>query len=116
MPEQNRNGISWLAKRNPLGRDPRLPQATATLKELIRTALSLDGEATVSVSEMACSRQDCPPRETIILIFPPAGPAIRLSIHKAIIDIGPQDITNACKNGADTTEADATTASPAHRD
>lgn len=89
------------AGRNPLSRNPRLPEATALLKDWTRTALELGDDAVISINELACSQPDCPPRETVLLVLRMDAPALRLSIHKAIIDVTAEDVTTASLNGAD---------------
>lgn len=98
--------------RNPLARNPRLPEATAAIKEWARTALGLDEDAVVSINELSCSQPDCPPRETVLLVLRSGAPAIRISIHKAIVDIGEPDVLDACLGSADVLEARATPGPP----
>lgn len=87
---------------NPLARNPRIPAATAAIKNWTRTALGIGGETAISINELACSEPDCPPQETVVLILKSGAPAMRLSIHKAIVDICEQDIVDVCKQGAET--------------
>lgn len=82
--------------RNPLGRNPRMPAATAAIKDWTRTALDIGDDVVVSVNELACPQPDCPPRETIVLVLRAGAPAMRLSIHKAILDVVEQDVIEAC--------------------
>lgn len=91
--------------RNPLARGPRLPEATAAVRRWTRGALGLDEDAVVSVNELACARPDCPPRETVLLVLRSGAPAIRVAIHKAIVDIGEEDVVGACLGGVDTLQA-----------
>lgn len=93
--------------RNPLARSPRLPAATAAIKEWARAALGLDEDAVVSINELSCSQPDCPPRETVLLVLRSGAPAVRISIHKAIVDIGETDVLDACLNSADVLQARA---------
>ncbi|WP_156953424.1 hypothetical protein [Afifella pfennigii] len=92
-------------QRNPLGRNPRIPAATAAIKDWTRTALRLEDEAVISVNELSCSKPDCPPRETVVLILRSGAPATRISIHKAIVDICERDVIDASLNRADTLHA-----------
>lgn len=82
-------------QRNPLGRNPRIPAATASIKNWARATLSLEDETVISVNELSCAEPGCPPRETIVLILRKGAPARRLSIHKAILDICEQDVIDA---------------------
>lgn len=89
---------------NPLARNPRIPAATAAIKNWTRTALGIGDETAISVNELACSEPDCPPQETVVLILRSGSPAMRLSIHKAIIDICERDVADACKQGVEPLE------------
>lgn len=91
--------------RNPLARNPRIPAATAAIKGWTRGALDLDDDAVISVNELSCPKPDCPPRETVVLVLRTGAPAIRISIHKAIVDVGEQDVVDAHMNGADSLAA-----------
>lgn len=86
---------------NPLARSPRIPAATAAIKQWARSALGIDDETVISINELACSEPGCPPRETVLLVLEAAAPAMRLSIHKAILDIAEQDVIDACLHGGD---------------
>lgn len=90
-----------LARGNPLSRNPRLPEATALLKGWTRRALNLGDDAVVCVNELTCSQPDCPPRSTVVLVLRANTPALRLSIHKALVDIGEEDVIAARLDGAD---------------
>lgn len=81
--------------RNPLGRNPRIPAATAAIKGWTHGVLDLDEEAVISVNELSCPKPGCPPRETVVLVLRPGAPAIRFSIHKAIVDVEEQDVIDA---------------------
>src|SRR5690606_23424458 len=93
--------LSFKPAGNPLSRNPRLPEAMARLKGWARTALRLGDDVVISVNELACSQPDCPPRETVMLVLHLDAPALRLAIHKAIVDIGEDDVIAACRDEAD---------------
>lgn len=86
---------------NPLGRNPRIPAASAAIKNWARSALQLEDDAVICVNELSCSKPGCPPRETVVLILRSGDPATRLSIHKAIIDICERDVIEASIGSAD---------------
>lgn len=92
-------------QRNPLARNPRIPEATAAIKNWTRDVLDIDEEAIISVNELSCPKPGCPPRETIVLVLRSGAPAMRISIHKAIIDVSEQDVIDARLNGVDTLQA-----------
>lgn len=87
--------------RNPLRRNPRMPAAAAAIKAWTRTALDIGDDVVISVNELACPLPDCPPRETVVLVLRTGAPAMRLSIHKAILEVVKQDVIEACAGGAD---------------
>lgn len=91
--------------RNPLGKNPGIPAATAAIKGWARTILGLDESAVVSINELSCAKPDCPPRETVILVLRPGAPALRLSVHKAIVDVTEADVTGARLKGVETLQA-----------
>lgn len=58
-------------------------------------ALLPPGDPVISVTELACTEEGCPPRETVILVMWPAEPAWKLRVHKAMVDIVETDIVDA---------------------
>lgn len=97
----NRNGeiLTNPLARYRLGRNPGIPAAVAAIKTWTRSCLGLGEETAVSVNELACSQVGCPPRETVVLVLRTDAPALRISIHKAIADIGEPDVAEACSRG-----------------
>jgi hypothetical protein len=69
--------------------------AVGRIKGWARAALDLPAEVALSVTELACSAEGCPPRETVILVMPPGERARKYSVHKAIPDVTEADIS-AC--------------------
>lgn len=86
---------------NPLARNPRLPEASTAIKRWARSALGLSDEHAVTVSEIACSVPGCPPQETVVLILPTAGGALKLSIHKAVLNVTEEDVRKAAETTLD---------------
>lgn len=70
-------------------------QKLADLKSWTRDRFGLDEQVTVSVNELACALPGCAPKETVILILNPVGSAQKLSIHKAVLDVGQDDVSSA---------------------
>lgn len=94
--------------RNPLSRNPRIPEATAAIKGWTRAAMRIGDEVVVSVNELSCSKPDCPPKETVVLLLPSGAAPSRISIHKAILDICERDVVEACRHGVEILEARST--------
>lgn len=72
--------------------------AIGRIKAWTRVALALPAETTLSVTELACAEPGCPPRETVILVMPAGGRAMKYSVHKALADVVEDDI-RACADG-----------------
>lgn len=73
----------------------RRAEASARIKDWTRAALGLDEATRVLVHELACSRPDCPPRETVILVVPADGPPYKLALHCAMDELGEADLARA---------------------
>jgi hypothetical protein len=69
--------------------------AVGRIKDWTRAALGLPPGVALSVTELACAAEGCPPRETVILVMPPGDRARKYSVHKAIPDVTEADIA-AC--------------------
>jgi hypothetical protein len=66
------------------------------LKTWAREILALGEDDVVSVTELACSRPGCAPRETVILLLPAGGGIHQMSIHRAMADVTREDVIEAC--------------------
>jgi len=73
----------------------RRAEAAARIKDWTRAALGLDGETRVLVHELACSRPNCPPRETVILVVPAEAAPFKLALHSAMDDLSEADLARA---------------------
>lgn len=72
---------------------------TSHLRQIVRDELDLSEDDTVTVSEMACSKQGCPPVETVISIFPAGEEAYLIRVCKAIADVEAMDVLTALAFG-----------------
>ena len=70
----------------------------AEIRALVVKQLGLDDEATVMISEWACTEMGCPPIETIVAILCPDKPARKFKIHKAIGDIKDDELLDLLGN------------------
>ncbi|MCX5576740.1 hypothetical protein [Kaistia terrae] len=61
--------------------------ASARIKDWTRAALGLDDGVRVLVHELACSRPNCPPRETVILVVPVDAPPFKIALHKTMQEL-----------------------------
>jgi len=53
------------------------------VKGWVRAALLLDVDATVLVSELACTEPGCPPVETVIAVLD--GVSLKVTIHRPLV-------------------------------
>lgn len=72
---------------------------TSGLRAIVREELDLGEDDTITVSEMACSKQGCPPVETVISIFPAGEETYLIRVCKAIADVEPMDVLTALAFG-----------------
>lgn len=68
---------------------------TTELRRLVRDELELGPDDTLTISEMACPKQGCPPVETVISIFPANEESYLLRVCKAVSDVDPMDVIAA---------------------
>ena len=83
---------------NPLDRHGSIDRAdrAAAIQVWTRQNLPLTEETAVSVSEFACAKPSCPPRQTVILVLSEDMSIQKMSIHKAIADVCEADVFDAC--------------------
>ncbi|WP_265976035.1 hypothetical protein [Brucella intermedia] len=86
--------VNPLSRKRPIGFSERV----AEIKNWTRIALSLDEQVIVSVNELACSQPGCPPRQTVVLVFSDAPSAVKLAVHKSLLDIIEADIVEAAQS------------------
>jgi len=73
------------------------PDRVRRIKETVRERLALDDETTVTVSELACLEEGCPPRETVIGVLRKGHPSLQAKLHKSLADLGDDDIALLCQ-------------------
>jgi hypothetical protein len=72
---------------------------TSALRQIVREELGLGEDDTLTVSEMACTKDGCPPVETVISIFPAGEESYLIRVCKAIADVEPMDVLTALAFG-----------------
>ena len=77
-------------------RGPRNSGRANEIKAQITAELGLNEEATVMVSELACTEDGCPPIETVIVVFRPAMEKLQFRLHRPMAEITAQDIHDMC--------------------
>jgi hypothetical protein len=82
---------------NPLDRHGSIDRPErAAIQLWTRQNLPLTEETAVSVSEFACAKPSCPPRQTVILVLSEDMSIQKMSIHKAMADVCEADVFDAC--------------------
>ena len=78
---------------------PRSPnrQRVRHIKEALRVALSLPDGTTVTVTELACLEEGCPPIETVVGLLRPDAPPLQHKLHKTTDTLDAEDLAQVCK-------------------
>ncbi len=71
-------------------------QKIRRIKRVLREALELSEDATVTVAELACLEEDCAPLETVVGLLRPDAPQLQHKLHKATDDVDAEDLTQVC--------------------
>ena len=66
------------------------------LKQVLRDALDLPEEATITLTELACMEQDCPPVETVFGLLRPELPQLQHKVHKTTEEVDADDLLEIC--------------------
>ena len=66
------------------------------IKKTLREALQLPEDAILTVSELACMEEECPPFETVVGLLRSNAPQLQYKIHKSMKDIDAQDLISLC--------------------
>ena len=81
-----------------IGRSPRNPnpERARRIKKALREGLSLTGDVTVTVTELACLEEGCPPVETVIGLLRPDAPQLQCKLHKSMDAVDAKDLAQVC--------------------
>ena len=81
-----------------LGKNRRKPDLAAIrrIKQVLHDALNLTDKATVTLTELACFEEDCPPIETVFGLLRADAPQLQHKIHKPTSDISADDLMKVC--------------------
>lgn len=82
-----------------IGNSPRRPnlEQIRRIKSVLRDALNLSEDATVTVAELACLEEGCAPIETVIGLLRPDEPQPQHRLHRSTDDLDAQDIVEVCR-------------------
>ncbi len=66
------------------------------IKRVLREALALSDDATVTVTELACLEEDCAPVETVVGLLRRDAPQLQHKLHKSTDGVDAQDLMEVC--------------------
>ena len=78
------------------GRKPNLDKIRH-LKQVLRDALDLPEDATITLTELACMEEDCPPVETVFGLLRSDGLQLQHKVHKTTEEVDADDLLEICK-------------------
>ena len=78
------------------GRKPNLDKIRH-LKQVLRDALDLPEDATITLTELACMEEDCPPVETVFGLLRSDAPQLQHKVHKTTEEVDANDLLEICK-------------------
>jgi hypothetical protein len=67
-------------------------QAIERIRDWTRERFRLDGDATLLVTEVACSQPGCPPLETVVAFWTEADRRHQFKIFKPVAEVSPTDL------------------------
>jgi hypothetical protein len=67
-------------------------QAIERIREWTRERFSLDGDATLLVTEVACSQPGCPPLETVVAFWTEGDRRHHFKVFKPAAEVLPEDL------------------------
>jgi len=81
-----------------IGRSPRRPnlEQIRRIKRALREVLGLAEDTTVTVTELACFEEGCPPVETVFGLLRPDAPQLQCKLHKPIDAVDAEDLAQVC--------------------
>ena len=66
------------------------------IKNVLREALVLSDEVTLTVVELACLEDDCAPVETAIGVLRPGAAQLQAKVHKPMDAVDAEDLSRVC--------------------
>ncbi|MEL6185805.1 MAG: hypothetical protein AAFU79_14375 [Myxococcota bacterium] len=66
------------------------------IKNALSKALDLADDVTITVTELACLEEGCPPLETVVGLLRPSEPQLQFKLHKPIDAVDAQDLKQVC--------------------
>ena len=78
------------------GRKPNLDKIRH-IKQVLRDALDLPEDATITLTELACMEEDCPPVETVFGLLRSDVPQLQHKVPKTTEEVDADDLLEICK-------------------
>ena len=77
---------------------PRRPnrERVRHIKETLHEALGLPDGTMVTVTELACLEEGCPPIETVFALLRPDAPTLQHKLHKSTDAVDAEDLVQVC--------------------
>ena len=67
------------------------------IKQILGEALDVGDTAIVTVNEITCLEEGCPPIETVVAVLQSNSPTLQEKIHKPINDVQADDLKEVCR-------------------
>ena len=77
------------------GRKPNLDKIRH-IKQVLRDSLDLPEDATITLTELACMEEDCPPVETVFGLLRSDAPQLQHKVHKTTEEVDADDLLEIC--------------------
>ena len=77
------------------GRKPNLDKIRH-IKQVLRDSLDLPEDATITLTELACMEEDCPPVETVFGLLRSEAPQLQHKVHKTTEEVDADDLLEIC--------------------
>jgi hypothetical protein len=79
-------------------REPGGPRAR-DVKAWVRAAAGAPEDATIVVTELACSEPGCPPYEVVMAVLRPGAPPVQKKLHKRLAELSRAEVTRLWQEG-----------------
>lgn len=73
------------------------PSASARVRGWVEQALGDPEDLTVSIAQLSCREEGCPPLETCISLLRRRAPSVAVTIHHALVDLTEEEVTLAVR-------------------
>lgn len=83
------------------GRSRRPPEQIAALKSWATELLPIPSDATLTVAELECHEEGCPPIETVIAALAPGAAPRQWKLHKPLPEVTREDIAALAQHAHD---------------